>query len=239
MIRKASPQVEPDLFWALTGGGGAFGVATAFEYAFDPIGRVSQGSIVLPATREIVEALVPLGLAAPEELTIIPLVVPGCHRCPGLPRISWGRWSCSSSSSIPARRRVRPGLSRRSATWVGVLLDTVAVKPYPDVYPPSGTDPWGIASEAMFIDRLDREIADIVLRRIESANAAEAMVQLRVFGGAFARARLTVRRHSGTAADPPSCGCSRRTGISSMEPSTTPGHDRSGISSPRRHEAPT
>jgi hypothetical protein len=68
-----------------------------------------------------------------------------------------------------------------------VILDTVAEMPYPDVYPPGGTDRWGIASEAMFIDGLDREIADIVVRRIAEASAAMAMVQLRVLGGAFAR----------------------------------------------------
>ena len=68
-----------------------------------------------------------------------------------------------------------------------VLLNSVAEMSYPEVYPPASDTRWGIASEAMFIDRLDREIADIVIRRIGSASAAEAMVQLRVFGGAFAR----------------------------------------------------
>ena len=68
-----------------------------------------------------------------------------------------------------------------------VILDTVAAKPYPDVYPPGGTDPWGMVSEALFIDGLDNEIADIVLRRIDEASAAEALAQLRVLGGAFGR----------------------------------------------------
>lgn len=84
VIRTASADVEPDLFWALTGGGGNFGVATAFEYALNPIGRVLHGSIVVPATREVVEALLPLGLAAPEELTIMPLVM----RVPPLPEVA-------------------------------------------------------------------------------------------------------------------------------------------------------
>ena len=50
-----------------------------------------------------------------------------------------------------------------------VILDTVAAKPYPDVYPPGGTDPWGMVSEALFIDDLDDEIAEVLVRRIEAA----------------------------------------------------------------------
>lgn len=82
---------------------------------------------------------------------------------------------------------MQPGRSRRSATWDPSSLTPSPWKPYPDVYPPSSTDRWGIASETMFIDRLDREIADIVLRRIGTADATHAMVQMRVLGGAFAR----------------------------------------------------
>ncbi len=185
-IRKASPEVEPDLFWALTGGGGSYGVVTAFEYALNPIGRVSHGSIVLPATPEIVEAIVPLGLAAPEELTIMPLVM----RIPPMPGVAQDLVGTVgvfvqlvySGPESEAARSIAPfrELGR-------VLLDSVAEMSYPEVYPPASDTRWGIASEAMFIDRLDREIADIVIRRIGSASAAEAMVQLRVFGGAFAR----------------------------------------------------
>jgi FAD/FMN-containing dehydrogenase len=185
-VRKASPDVEPDLFWALTGGGGRYGVVTAFEYALNPIGRVTHGSIVLPATPETVEALIPIGLAAPEELTIMPLV----GRIPPMPEVAedvvgavgvfvqllYAGPESDAARAIAPFRELGP-----------VLSDSVAEMPYPEVYPPAGDSRWGIASEAMFIDRLDREIADIVIRRIGSAGAAEAMVQLRVFGGAFAR----------------------------------------------------
>jgi len=186
MIRKASPQVEPDLFWALTGGGGGFGVVTAFEYALNPIGPVSHGSIVLPATPEILEALVPLGLAAPEELTIMPLVM----RIPPMPEVAQDLVGTVGVFVQLVYSGPAPDTARAIAPFreLGpVLLDSVAEMPYPDVYPPASATRWGLASEAMFIDRLDREIADIVMRRIASASAAEAMVQLRVFGGAFAR----------------------------------------------------
>jgi len=57
-IRRISAEEEPDLFWAIRGGGGNFGVATEFEYQLHPFDRnVFSGSIVWPAdqARDILE----------------------------------------------------------------------------------------------------------------------------------------------------------------------------------------
>jgi FAD binding domain/Berberine and berberine like len=57
-IRRISAQQEPDLFWAIRGGGGNFGVVTEFEYQLHPFDRnVLAGSIVWPlsAAKEVLE----------------------------------------------------------------------------------------------------------------------------------------------------------------------------------------
>src|SRR5690349_15620613 len=42
-VLRASQQEEPDLFWAVRGGGGNFGVATSLEYALHPVGPTIMG----------------------------------------------------------------------------------------------------------------------------------------------------------------------------------------------------
>ena len=51
-VVRASKDEEPDLFWAVRGGGGNFGVATSLEYQLHPVGpTVTAGLIVHPFDR--------------------------------------------------------------------------------------------------------------------------------------------------------------------------------------------
>ena len=57
-IRRISAEQETDLFWAIRGGGGNFGVVTEFEYALHPFKRsVYSGSLVWPiaAAKDVLE----------------------------------------------------------------------------------------------------------------------------------------------------------------------------------------
>lgn len=77
----ASAQENPELFWALHGGGGNFGVATSFTFGLHPLGpRVHAGLLMWPgdAAAEISRGYRELALAAPDEesATLIYAIAP-------------------------------------------------------------------------------------------------------------------------------------------------------------------
>jgi berberine-like enzyme len=75
---EASQKSNPDLFWAIRGGGGNFGVATAFEYRLHPVSEVVAGALMYPAGRipELLHAYVKFIAAAPDEMIVLGQVLP-------------------------------------------------------------------------------------------------------------------------------------------------------------------
>jgi FAD/FMN-containing dehydrogenase len=77
-VRTASAKSEPDLFWALRGGGGNFGIVTSFEFEAHPLGpivafagvfyRVADAGKILPLWREYCGS-------APDEVTSVALAI--------------------------------------------------------------------------------------------------------------------------------------------------------------------
>ena len=68
---------QPDLFWALRGGGGNFGIAASLEFRLHPLGTVTAGLIAHPfdAAREFLAFLREYTADAPDDLAVMPLLV--------------------------------------------------------------------------------------------------------------------------------------------------------------------
>jgi len=67
---EASQKANPDLFWAIRGGGGNFCVVTALEYQLHSVGQVLSGTLIYPAVGvpELLQAFVRFLAGAPDEM---------------------------------------------------------------------------------------------------------------------------------------------------------------------------
>jgi hypothetical protein len=75
---EASQQSNPDLFWAIRGGGGNFGVVTALEYQLHPVGEVVSGALTYPAGRipDLLQNFVRFLAGAPDEMDAFAQLLP-------------------------------------------------------------------------------------------------------------------------------------------------------------------
>jgi FAD/FMN-containing dehydrogenase len=75
-LLRVDAEGHPDLFRAIRGGGGNFGVATRFHYRLHEVSTIVGGMLILPATPEVISSFVAEADDAPEELSTIANVMP-------------------------------------------------------------------------------------------------------------------------------------------------------------------
>jgi FAD binding domain/Berberine and berberine like len=75
---EASPNSNPDLFWAIRGGGGNFAVATALEYRLHPVTDVLMGTLTYPpgGIPELLHVFVKFVATAPDDMNVVGGVLP-------------------------------------------------------------------------------------------------------------------------------------------------------------------
>jgi FAD/FMN-containing dehydrogenase len=180
---RASADENPELFWALRGGGGNFGIVTAFEFVAHPTTDVFHGRIAFPAAEA---ATVLRGWAehlrtAPDGLTSVVTLANPFAGGPEAPVEVY----LTFDGDDPAEAAAAIDPIRRLGT---VLADTVVPTPYGDtlvdgLVPPPG---FAFATRSAFVDR--DQVTDVLRILAETATSGRSpIIAIRSVGGAVSR----------------------------------------------------
>jgi FAD/FMN-containing dehydrogenase len=186
-ILQVDADTHPELFWAIRGGGGNFGVATRLRFRLHPVDQIVGGMLLLPASAEVIEGVVAVAEAAPEELSGIANVMVA-PPMPFLPEAAHGQLVvmallCYAGDAEAGQRAVAPfrALAEPLADMLQPMSYAGMFQPEEEEYHPTAV------SRTMFVDSVDRTVAGTVMRHLEASDAPVRVAQLRVLGGAMAR----------------------------------------------------
>ena len=186
-LLRVDAETHPDLFWAIRGGGGNFGVVTRFQFRLHALDTIVGGMLMLPATPGVIASFIAEAEAAPEELSTIANVMPA-PPMPFVPAEHHGRLvimalMCYAGASEAGERALAP--FRALAT---PIADMVRPMRYPEIYPPEDDSYHPTAvGRTMFVDAIDRDAAETIVEHLQASDATMRVAQLRVLGGAMAR----------------------------------------------------
>jgi len=185
---------EPDLFWALRGGGGSFGVVTAIEFAVYAYPEVYAGAYFFPfeRVREVLHAWRELLPTLPDELMTWSAVL-HFPPDPAMPEEIRGKsftlvWAVHLGSEEEGSRLMAP------IRELGPAMDTFAVVPPAELgdLAMDPRDPLPFISTHDLLDGVTPEGIDALVDAVgPESDAAITLVQLRHLGGALGRESAT------------------------------------------------
>jgi len=187
-LLEVTADSEPDLFWALRGGGGNFGVATKFTYRLHPLATVTGGLIIHPV--DAAPALLRFYRDAvadiPDDLTVFAALV---HAPDGSGAKITGLAVFHTGSPEEAERDLAPFKS-----WGSPVMSEVGQMPYPvmntllDEGFPAGSLNYWLSS---FTKGLSDGLIDTMVERFATVPSPLSAVLLEHFHGAVTRIGVT------------------------------------------------
>jgi FAD/FMN-containing dehydrogenase len=185
-ILQLDDETNADLFWAVKGGGGNFGVVTKLKFKLYEQTPIHGGMMCLPATPETISGFIAAAQSATEDLSTIANVMTA-PPMPFLPEDVHGTpvilaMICYSGPLDAAEETLAP------LRALGTYVDFVQEIPYPGMYPPEDPSERPVAAAcSMFLDKVDADDAQKIIDHLTASDAAMSVIQLRVLGGALSR----------------------------------------------------
>ena len=185
-VVQASEDSEPDLFWAIRGGEGNFGVATRLQFRLHEISEIVGGMLILPATPETITGFLDAAKEAPEELSTIanvllappmPFIPEDAHGKPILMGLMAYVGPVDQGDDViaPFRALAEP------------YADMVRPMRYPELYEGPEQEARFASGTNFFGDSLEPAAAETILEQLPQSTAMMKTVQLRVLGGGLGR----------------------------------------------------
>jgi FAD/FMN-containing dehydrogenase len=187
---QASEYEHPDLYWALRGGGGNFGVATGFRFRLQPVSPILGGAIVYPATAEVLREYVDAAAAAPDELSTITFVMQA-PPAPFIPADAHGKpvvfiTACYAGDLTAGQRAIAP---LRALAGTRPIADTTAPMPYAGMFDLLAGAEQGKphAVRAGYLSDVSDDLIESILVYCNQVTSPFSFAEIRVLGGAMAR----------------------------------------------------
>jgi FAD/FMN-containing dehydrogenase len=183
-VLQVDAGTHPDLFWAIRGGGGNFGVATRFKFRLHELPSIVGGMLFLPVTADIIHAFVSEASAAPRELTTIVNIMPAMPM-PFIPAEYHGKFVIMAfmvyaGETEAGQRAIAP--FRALAT---PIADMVRPMTYPEMFMPEQPDYHPMAvGRTMYVDEVSKPMAETIIEHLKTGTAKMPVTQIRVLGGA-------------------------------------------------------
>lgn len=179
---KASPDENPDLFWALRGGGGNFGIVTAFEYRLHQLGTVLGGLLLLPfnKARQVLKFYDEFSAGAPDELGVLAALgtLPDGTKAVVSP-------VCYSGALNAGEQVLRP-----LRTFTQPMADQIKPMPYTAVQSiVENFNPRGLRNywKMVYLKELSEDAIAIMTEMYARVSAPHTHVVIYTFGGAPSR----------------------------------------------------
>jgi uncharacterized protein YbjT (DUF2867 family) len=191
-LRQVSAAVDPNLFWAIRGGGGDFGIVTSMEIALHPAPHIYGGRLLWPVAmaRPVLQAFRGIAAGAPDELTVWAQLL----RFPALPEVpeplrggSFVAVDLTFLGTAEDAEVLLAPLRALPARW----LDTLGTVELADLggICAEPVDPLPVSEQTGLLTSLDDATITALLAAVQnSAGLVLDVVQVRQLGGALARA---------------------------------------------------
>jgi hypothetical protein len=186
-LLRVDTETHPDLFWALRGGGGNFGVATRFQFRLHEVDPFVGGLLILPVTADSIAAFAAEAEAAPEELSTIANIMPA-PPMPFIPAEQHGQLIILAFMAYTGAIEAGERALAPFRAIANPIADLVRPIRYPEMYFPEeeGYHPKA-AGYTMFVDTIGHKEAVTIIEHLRRSDAAMRVAQIRVLGGAMAR----------------------------------------------------